>query len=199
MEENRIADDNHLLNSDDMLVMKDAEGNLYPFCLMDNTFVYQGRIVPGRLRFFFPKEEKSEPNGYGYLLKGEKTARLLEVRNGTKIDSDYLGMLFEVKAGTEIVYLGNREKEVTLTAGLEDQDGICVLVLEISGKAPVRPFLTDMDIEESRYHTMETKRQENLIFDEDKKSTESGYLKMDDEIRKKEEGYLESLMKGYGI
>lgn len=199
MEENRKEKESLHMPSIDRIVMKDAEGNLYPFCQKDDTFVYQGRLVPGRLRFFFSKEEKEEQKGYGYLLKGEKTARLLEVRNATEATTSEVGTFFRINGSTEIVYLGNREQEVTLTIGLEEQDGISVLVLEISGNAPLKPLLADIDIEESRYHTMETKRQESLIFSEDEKVMESGYLKMDGEIRKKEEGYLETMMKGYGI
>lgn len=199
MEENRKEKESLHMPSIDRIVMKDAEGNLYPFCQKDDTYVYQGRLVPGRLRFFFSKEEKEGPKGYGYLLKGKKTARLLEVRNATEATTSEVGTFFRINGSTEIVYLGNREQEVTLAIGLEEQDGISVLVLEISGNAPLKPFLADMDIEESRYHTMETKRQESLIFSEDEKGKESGYLKMDGEIRKKEEGYLETMMKGYGI
>ena len=199
MEENRKEKESLHMPSMDRIVMKDVEGNLYPFCQKDDTYVYQGRLVPGRLRFFFSKEEKEGPKGYGYLLKGEKTARLLEVRNATEATTSEVGTFFRINGSTEIVYLGNREQEVTLTIGLEEQDGISVLVLEISGNAPLKPFLADMDIEESRYHTMETKRQESLIFSEDETGKESGYLKMDGEIRKKEEGYLETMMKGYGI
>lgn len=199
MEENRKEKESLHIPSIDRIVMKDEEGNLYPFCQKDDTYVYQGRLVPGRLRFFFSKEEKEGQKGYGYLLKGEKTARLLEVRNATENTTSEVGTFFRVNGSTEIAYLGNREQEVTLAIGLEEQDGISVLVLEISGNAPLKPFLADMDIEESRYHTMETKRQESLIFSEDEKGKESGYLKMDGEIRKKEEGYLETMMKGYGI
>lgn len=199
MEENRKEKESLHIPSIDRIVMKDVEGNLYPFCQKDDTYVYQGRLVPGRLRFFFSKEEKEGQKGYGYLLKGEKTARLLEVRNATEATTSEVGTFFRVNGSSEIAYLGNREQEVTLAIGLEEQDGISVLVLEISGNAPLKPFLADMDIEESRYHTMETKRQESLIFSEDEKVMESGYLKMDGEIRKKEEGYLETMMKGYGI
>lgn len=199
MEENRKEKESLHMPSFDRIVMKDVEGNLYPFCQKDDTYVYQGRLVPGRLRFFFSKEEKEGPKGYGYLLKGEKTARLLEVRNATEATTSEVGTFFRINGSTEITYLGNREQEVTLAIGLEEQDGISVLVLEISGNAPLKPFLADMDIEESRYHTMETKRQESLIFSEDETGMESGYLKMDGEIRKKEEGYLETMMKGYGI
>ena len=199
MEENRKEKESLHMPSMDRIVMKDVEGKLYPFCQKDDTYVYQGRMVPGRLRFFFSKEEKEGQKGYGYLLKGEKTARLLAVRNATEATTSEVGTFFRINGSTEIAYLGNREQEVTLAIGLEEQDGISVLVLEISGNAPLKPFLADMDIEESRYHTMETKRQESLIFSEDETVMESGYLKMDGEIRKKEEGYLETMMKGYGI